>query len=199
MTARARTYSLFATCFVLIFLSTTISAQEFHPRKTTETSDSSGDSRLSNDPIIISEASPEDISASPVLFTRPFGRFNNVLLSEIDSRLGAHYVYGAEGPNVFDCSGFVWSVFRSAGIDFERGSARTLWSRFQPVPHTEGFKFGTLVFFSGLSHIGIVADERGFFHASRHKGVVYSPFNDYWLARIDGFRRVPVPEKLAAE
>ena len=56
----------------------------------------------------------------------------------------------------------------------------------------EQFKFGTLVFFSGLKHIGIVADEKGFYHSARHGGVVYALFNDYWLARIDGFRRVPL-------
>ena len=52
-------------------------------------------------------------------------------------------------------------------------------------------KFGTLVFFSGLKHVGVVADERGFYHACRH-GVIYSEFNEYWLKRIDGFRRVPL-------
>jgi hypothetical protein len=33
----------------------------------------------------------------------------------------------------------------------------------------------------------------GFYHASRRHGVIYSTFNDYWLKRIDGFRRVPLP------
>jgi cell wall-associated NlpC family hydrolase len=57
----------------------------------------------------------------------------------------------------------------------------------------EQFKFGTLVFFSGLRHVGVVADEHGFYHASRRHGVIYSEFNEYWLKRIDGFRRVPLP------
>jgi hypothetical protein len=56
----------------------------------------------------------------------------------------------------------------------------------------EQFKFGTLVFFSNLAHVGIVVDEKGFYHSARHGGVMYSPFNEYWLSRIDGFRRVPV-------
>jgi cell wall-associated NlpC family hydrolase len=67
--------------------------------------------------------------------------------------------------------------------------------RFTPATPEEKFKFGTLVFFSRRTHIGIVADEHGFYHASRHHGVVYSPFSDYWLARIDGFRRVPLPQE----
>jgi len=152
-----------------------------------------------DDPVIISLASAEDIKNSP-LVTAPAGNhFQQLMTVAIDQRLGACYVWGATGPSAFDCSGFVWSIFQSAGIDFERGSARTLWSRFSAPAPGEQYKFGTLVFFSNLAHVGVVADEHGFYHASRHHGVVYSPFNDYWLARIDGFRQVPVPVKAATD
>jgi cell wall-associated NlpC family hydrolase len=148
-----------------------------------------------DDPVIISLALPEDIKAATVLPASAASiRLEQLISSEIDQRLGARYKWGATGPSRFDCSGFVWSTFQSAGIDFERGSARTLWGRFEPAAPEEKFKFGTLVFFSGLTHIGIVADEHGFYHASRRHGVIYSPFSDYWLARIDGFRRVPLIE-----
>ncbi len=118
-------------------------------------------------------------------------RIDRLLSLAIDERLGARYSWGATGPFAFDCSGFVWSAFRSVGVNFERGSARTLWVRFLPADPEDEFDFGTLVFFSGLTHIGIVADEHGFYHASRQHGVIYSRFSDYWLSRIDGFRRVP--------
>lgn len=151
-----------------------------------------------DDLIIISEASPEEMKAAAAITTANSGfKFQQLMSSAIDQRLGAPYSWGANGPFRFDCSGFVWSTFQSIGIDFERTSARTLWARFAPAAPEDKFKFGTLVFFSGLKHIGIVADEHGFYHASRHHGVVYSPFNDYWLARIDGFRRVPLPEQVA--
>jgi peptidoglycan endopeptidase LytE len=150
-----------------------------------------------DDPIIISLASAEDIKAT-TLITAPAGnRFQQMMTAAIDQRLGARYVWGATGPSAFDCSGFVWSIFQSAGIDFERGSARTLWGRFSAPAPGEQYKFGTLVFFSNLAHVGVVADEHGFYHASRHHGVVYSPFNDYWVSRIDGFRQVPVAVKTA--
>lgn len=150
----------------------------------------------SDEPVIISLASPEDIKAASAVMPNAAVnlRFERLINSAIDQRLGARYSWGGTGPSAFDCSGFVWSTFQSAGINFERGSARTLWSRFAPAAQEEKFKFGTLVFFSGLAHIGIVADEHGFYHASRHHGVVYSPFNTYWLSRIDGFRRVPLTE-----
>ena len=118
-------------------------------------------------------------------------KFEPALMAAIDQRLGSRYRWGATGPNRFDCSGFVWSIFQATGITFERASARNLFARFEPAPAEEQFKFGTLVFFSGLTHVGVVADERGFYHASRRHGVIYSEFNEYWLKRIDGFRRVP--------
>jgi cell wall-associated NlpC family hydrolase len=145
-----------------------------------------------DDPIIISLASAEDIKAATALTSATGNRFQQLMTAAIDQRLGARYTWGATGPSAFDCSGFVWSIFQSAGIDFERGSARALWSRFTAPAPGEQYKFGTLVFFSNLAHVGVVADEHGFYHASRHHGVVYSPFNDYWLARVDGFRQVPV-------
>jgi peptidoglycan endopeptidase LytE len=118
-------------------------------------------------------------------------------MTAIDERLGSPYRWGATGPNRFDCSGFVWSIFQASGITFERESARGLFSHLEPAPDGQQFKFGTLVFFSGLTHVGVVADERGFYHASRRHGVIYSEFSEYWLKRIDGFRRVPLPVQIA--
>ena len=151
-----------------------------------------------DDPIIISEASAEEIEAfAAANLTANTGvNFQQLMSSAIDQRLGARYSWGAAGPFRFDCSGFVWSTFKSVGIDFERSNARTLWARFAPPTPEEKFKFGTLVFFNRLKHIGIIADEHGFYHASRRHGVVYSTFNNYWLSRIDGFRRVPLPTQV---
>ena len=116
----------------------------------------------------------------------------------IKSRYGLGYRYGASGPNAFDCSGFVWSVFQEAGIDFTRSSARSIWSISEPVTGDERYKFGTLVFLNGLGHMGIVADENGFYHASSSRGITYSPFKGYWEKRIVGFRKL-VSETAAAK
>lgn len=126
-----------------------------------------------------------------------FLKFESQLMSAIDQRLGTPYRWGATGPTRYDCSGFVWAIYQATGINFERVSAANLFARFEPVPVEEQFKFGTLVFFSGLKHVGVVADEHGFYHASRRHGVIYSEFNDYWLKRIDGFRRVPLNVQIA--
>ena len=157
--------------------------------------------RPDKDPVIISLASAEEIKASNPLTGKTGGslQVRQLLTSAIEERLGSPYHWGGTGPSSFDCSGFVWSIYQAAGIDFERGSARTLWGRFDAPAPEEQYKFGTLVFFSNLAHVGMVVDENGFYHASRHHGVVYSPFNDYWLSRIDGFRKVPMTAPLTAD
>jgi peptidoglycan endopeptidase LytE len=116
--------------------------------------------------------------------------FNQKLLSAIQTRIGIPYHYGSTGPRSYDCSGLVWSVFNEAGFYFERSSARNLWQNSVAVEGEEKFKFGTLVFFNQLGHIGIVAGDNGFYHASSSKGVTFSKFEGYWGKRIVGFRRI---------
>jgi cell wall-associated NlpC family hydrolase len=140
---------------------------------------------VSDKPIISSS------TASPARTYIYSQSINNSLLNGIQARLGIPYLYGSTGPNRYDCSGFVWSVFGEAGIHFTRSSARSLWSMTEPVEGPDRFKFGTLVFLNGLGHMGIVADENGFYHASSSKGITYSPFKGYWSSRIVGFRRMP--------
>jgi cell wall-associated NlpC family hydrolase len=120
-----------------------------------------------------------------------YDRVTSVKLDQaIKERYGIPYRYGSTGPNTYDCSGFVWSAFGEAGINFTRASAASLWNQSEPVDGDDRYKFGTLIFLNGLGHMGIVADENGFYHASSSKGITYSPFKGYWEKRIVGFRRL---------
>lgn len=202
MTLRTWFPSALAASLTLSMLSTAVVAQtgETRQRQLAPVDSASNRLALSEDPVVLSVASPADIKeatfGTPTLAA---GKFQQLMSAAIDQRLGARYSWGATGPAAFDCSGFVWSTFQSVGINFERASARNLWLRFAAATPEEEVKFGTLVFFSNLRHVGIVADANGFYHASRHHGVVYSPFNDYWLSRIDGFRRVPLSALTTAD
>lgn len=192
-----------AACFALSLLPASTAAQtgENRSRLVAQQTETLNLSAIDDDPVIISLASAEEMKPAKSLENKSGinSQFRQLITAAIGERLGARYSWGATGPSAFDCSGFVWSTFKSAGIEFERGSARTLWTRFSAPAPEEKYKFGTLVFFSGLAHIGIVADEHGFYHASRHHGVVYSPFNEYWTSRIDGFRKVPMMAPLTSD
>lgn len=189
-----------AACVALIFSSTAL-AQNFETRErqVTPYANANGVVPQPDRSVIELAAEPEEINiTTPRKATSNFN-LEHLISAAIDQKLGARYRWGGTGPTAFDCSGFVWSTFQAVGINFERGSARTLWARFEAPAAEDNFKFGTLVFFSGLTHVGIVADEHGFYHASRRNGVIYSPFNDYWLSRIDGFRQVPNAEPATAK
>ncbi|HEY0321437.1 MAG TPA: C40 family peptidase [Pyrinomonadaceae bacterium] len=187
-----------AVCLCALLSTVTVTTAQTSTRQTSVTATTVNGPRLETDPIIISTANVPAASSSS-LAKAPAPAINQLLMAAIDTRLGSPYIYGSSGPNSFDCSGFVWSVFQSAGIRFDRGSARYLWSRFTPATREEQTQFGTLVFFNGLSHVGIVVDGKGFYHSSRSYGVIYSPFSNYWLSRVDGFRRVPLPAQLQAK
>ena len=122
--------------------------------------------------------------------------FTQRLLNSVRSKIGVPYLYGSTGPNRYDCSGLVWSVFLEAGYSYERSSARTIWQNSQLVEGDDRFKPGTLIFFKNLGHIGIVADANGFYHASSSKGVMYSRFDGYWKNYIVGFRRMIIDNSL---
>ena len=114
-----------------------------------------------------------------------------LLQNAIAKRLGVRYRYRGVDDRGYDCSGFVWSVFKETGADFERGPARSLWVQLPEAKDSETRQFGTLVFFNRLKHVGIVRDGETFYHASRTKGVKLSRFSGYWIRRITGYRRAP--------
>ena len=132
------------------------------------------------------------VGASSIIASRSIfaADVTSSMQNSIYSKLGIPYLYGSSGPNRYDCSGFVWAVFGDAGMNFERSSARNLWTMSEPVTGDERFRFGTLVFMNGLGHMGIVADANGFYHASSSKGITYSKFEGYWANRIVGFRKL---------
>ncbi len=84
--------------------------------------------------------------------------------------LGVPYVYGANGPNSFDCSGFTKYVFGHFGIELERVSRYQYSSDVTKIKKSE-LQPGDLVFFSNgggstVGHVGIYVGDDMFIHAS---------------------------------
>lgn len=146
---------------------------------------------LTNDlmvrPTVSSRPAAGGMGSSAVLMA-----FRSKLMTAMGSKLGIPYRYGSEGPNTYDCSGLVWTVFTEAGIPFERSSAARFWNEFPAATEEEKTQFGTLIFFNRLGHVGIVIDENTFYHASSSKGVTFSKLEGYWAKRVVGYRRIPL-------
>jgi peptidoglycan DL-endopeptidase CwlO len=126
---------------------------------------------------------------------RLYGVSDSMRNSVVGSALalqGKPYKNAAKGPDAFDCSGFVYYVFKQhqvflpppaeaqgrAGYEISRNSVRP----------------GDLVVFriDGDFHIGIVVGSGGeFVHASKSRGVAIDSVDaGYWHKQLVGYRSV---------
>jgi cell wall-associated NlpC family hydrolase len=79
------------------------------------------------------------------------------------SQLGKPYLWGAEGPGAFDCSGLTWAAWRAAGLGWQRMTARDQWHALRAHPVSRSaLRPGDLVFFAwraadwrSIHHVGL--------------------------------------------
>ncbi|USQ83058.1 NlpC/P60 family protein [Streptomyces phaeoluteigriseus] len=80
------------------------------------------------------------------------------------AKLGSPYVWGATGPNAFDCSGLVQAAYRAAGVSLPRTTYAQIDAG-RRVSRSE-LRPGDLVFFySGITHVGIYIGGGKMIHA----------------------------------
>jgi len=119
------------------------------------------------------------------------GDFWSGVKAAIERNLGRPYVWGATGLKSYDCSGFLWRVLFENGILVKRTTARKFYMMLQPVDKKDQWKFGTVVFFDDLKHVGIIESEKTFYHAQTSVGTNRSDMNGFWKNKIYGFRQLP--------
>ncbi|MFI0237030.1 NlpC/P60 family protein [Streptomyces sp. NPDC016845] len=95
-------------------------------------------------------AAPDSRAAAAVSFAR--------------GALGSPYVWGATGPNAFDCSGLTQAAYRAAGVSLPRTTYAQIDAG-RRVPRSQ-LRPGDLVFFySGISHVGLYIGNGQMIHA----------------------------------
>lgn len=78
-----------------------------------------------------------------------------------EAKIGDPWVYGATGPNAFDCAGLVYYAFRTTGNlaaiggGYKNATALYTYFRARGRASTTGGRPGDLVVFGGGAHIGI--------------------------------------------
>ena len=84
----------------------------------------------------------------------------------LENLLGKKYIWGADGPNSFDCSGLVQYVYKNAlGKDIPRVSYEQ--AKFGQAVKKEDLQVGDLVFFDTMnkgrvSHVGMYVGNNEF-------------------------------------
>ena len=102
--------------------------------------------------------------------------------------VGCRYVSGGKGPNKFDCSGFVYYVYKHFGYTLKPG-AKNQWSLLDERVSKSELLPGDLLFFSrngrysGIFHVGIYIGDGEFVHAANsRKGLIVSGIDEPWYA-----------------
>jgi hypothetical protein len=139
---------------------------------------------------------PRIARAIPLSFLLfPGDAFGSDVVDLAASLVGRPYVWGAEGPDAFDCSGLMQYVHREVGIELPR---RAISQSRVGDPAGQRLQRGDLLFFSTdvrhslVTHVGIYEGGGRMIDASkRHGRVRRDDLNEsYWLERFMFARRV---------
>lgn len=101
------------------------------------------------------------------------------VVAAAQDQLGKPYVWSAEGPDSFDCSGLVYYCLKQSGHSVSRQSSRGFSQNgsWKLITSMSDLKAGDLVFFksdssSSVNHTGICISSSVMIHASSSKGQV---------------------------
>lgn len=118
----------------------------------------------------------------------------DLIVAKARSLIGTPYKWGGTSPKTgFDCSGFVWYVYKTNGIDLPR----TTYEIYSAGSKVSGdIKSGDIIFYKVAKkkkslHAGIATGDGTFVHSpSSGKTVEESSFsNPYWKKHFLGARR----------
>ncbi|WP_051703964.1 C40 family peptidase [Glycomyces sp. NRRL B-16210] len=137
-------------------------------------SDSSGESSSSSDSSSSSTAAySSDAATAAVQFAK--------------NQLGEPYVFGAAGPDSWDCSGLVVGAYNVSGVSLTH-STWAIWDQTSSIGRGD-LKPGDLVFYNGQNHVGIYIGGGEVVHAPKPGDVVKISPLDMGMS-IDGYRRI---------
>ena len=105
----------------------------------------------------------------------------SALISVASSKLGAPYVWGAKGPNSFDCSGFVYWCLNQVGVrqSYITSSGWRNVGKYTKITSFSNLRAGDIIVVSG--HVGIVAGGGTVIDASSGNGkVVHRSLSSWW-------------------
>ena len=117
--------------------------------------------------------------SAPVAYTGPTGTQADKAVAFAYAQLGKPYVYGATGPDSYDCSGLVQAAWAAAGVAIPRTTFED-WDDLQHIPVSEMVP-GDLIIYDGEGHVAIYVGD-GYIIDAPHTGldVERVPYDESW-------------------
>jgi cell wall-associated NlpC family hydrolase len=117
--------------------------------------------------------------ATPMAYTGPTGTQADKAVAFAYAQLGKPYVYGATGPDSYDCSGLVQAAWAAAGVSIPR----TTFEDWDSLPHIPVSQMvpGDLIIYDGEGHVAIYVGN-GYIIDAPHTGadVERVPYDESW-------------------
>lgn len=136
-----------------------------------------------------SSPSPSTTSSAPAPTSSGSGR-GSTAVAYASAQVGKPYVFGASGPDAFDCSGLTSAAWAQAGVSLPHSAAAQygVTSRVDAGSLQPG---DLLFFYSGISHVGMYVGGGMMVHASNPStGVERVSLAGYWMSVFVGGGRV---------
>ncbi|WP_143015091.1 C40 family peptidase [Glycomyces harbinensis] len=102
-------------------------------------------------------------------------------------QLGESYVFGAAGPDTWDCSGLISGAYAVSDVSLTH-STWTMWDETSSIGRGD-LQPGDLVFYNGQNHVAMYIGDGQVIHAPKPGDVVKISDLDMGMS-IDGYRRV---------
>jgi peptidoglycan DL-endopeptidase CwlO len=101
----------------------------------------------------VGDSSGSDVDTTPTTYTGPTGTQADEAVQFAYAQLGKPYVWGATGPDSYDCSGLVQAAWAAAGISIPR----TTYEQWAALPHIpmSDLAPGDLIYYNGESHVAM--------------------------------------------
>ncbi|CAM3267551.1 peptidoglycan endopeptidase [Filibacter tadaridae] len=143
--------------------------------------------------LVATQPNTKPVSAPVVSPSVPTGSGTvGSVISTATSLIGTPYVWGGSTARGFDCSGYIYHVYSTAGVSVPRTNTIGFDARSYEVSNPQ---VGDLVFFkdtyrAGISHMGIYLGNHTFIHAGGDRVQISSLQAGYWAQHFDSFKRL---------
>jgi cell wall-associated NlpC family hydrolase len=121
------------------------------------------------------------VTTAPIAYTGPTSSQADKAVQFAYAQLGKPYVWGATGPDSYDCSGLMYAAWGAAGVTLPRDTYGE-WASLPHIPMSD-LQPGDMILYNGESHVAMYVGN-GYIIDAPHTGAVVEklPESTSWYA-----------------